>query len=408
MMKVTGRLLLRAAVAATTLAGCAPAVADTLDLLDLEAGVGASSNPFLQIPAKSSLFGRISASGTHTITSQRGSTVFRGYVENTTYLHDYGSKQIFDVSVQTNQRVSQTVTVYGSAHFSGDFAGQLSNRIIGVPSQPIPPDLNNPLPPTSFIPDVFGLSTRTFRIGGDVGASIRSGERATISLTAGAERNWFTGSFHPAAYNTFFATGSYSREVSSRTSFGASLSVQRQDLQGNNYSNVINPALTARTQLTERLEASGSVGVMIISDHRSGLHDTRATPSFSGSLCDQGTISNFCVSISRDARSSLSTSLAAAGESAVTTTLAANYFRRLSAWDTVQATVSGARYSSRAFGENLNTTYLSGIVSYDHSFGQRLSAGASAGARQVFQPGPDPRGDINANLYLRYRIGKLP
>ena len=35
------------------------------------------------------------------------------------------------------QSVSPTVTVYGDLGFSGDFAGQLSNRLFSVPSGPV-------------------------------------------------------------------------------------------------------------------------------------------------------------------------------------------------------------------------------------------------------------------------------
>src|SRR4051794_32802090 len=77
------------------------AEAKTTDFIDFQAGLGYASNPGLQFNSQSSLFGRISARGVHSWSSERSSTTLTGYVENSTYFKKYGSKQLFDLEGNT-------------------------------------------------------------------------------------------------------------------------------------------------------------------------------------------------------------------------------------------------------------------------------------------------------------------
>ncbi|WP_344698650.1 hypothetical protein [Sphingomonas limnosediminicola] len=381
--------------------------AETVDILDLNAGLGAATNPFLSIPSHSSAFGRVSLTGTHSIRSEHGSTTLSAFVENTTYLQDYGSKQIFDLSAQASRAVSPTAQIFGSLNFSGDFAGQLSNRIIGVPTEPPPPDEGNPIPPAGA-PDLLGLTGRNYRVSGQVGATIRSGASGTISLSAGAQRNWYSHSSFPG-YNTYSTDAGYSRQISERTSVGASLALQRQDYAGSDYTNILNPALTAQISLSERMSAHGAVGIMVVNEHFDGGSQSTVTPSFSASLCDHGTVSNLCASITRDARSSFSPVLSGGGRglATITTSLGLSYFRKLGERDTLQASINASHYSNAAAAlSDVKSTYVSSEVEYDRTLGARMSAGVSVGARKLFQFGADPKADINGSVYLRYRIGR--
>jgi hypothetical protein len=405
------RLALTGVAGALLITGGAAAAATTT-YVDLEAGLGVSSNPFLRIPSKSTAFGRLSAYGVHAWNTERGSTTLTGYLENTTYLKDYGSKQIFDLGAHTNQRVSPTVTVFGDLGFSADFSGQLSNRLLAVPSQPPVPEPGNPLPPTNVNPDLLGFNGREYSLSGQVGASIRSGTRGTISVSGGARRIWFTGGNGDADYNTYFASGGYSRQVSERTTAGATLYVQRQDFRHGDWANIINPVFTIHTVLTERLSADAAVGIMGIEQRSDGQKDHSVTPSFSGSLCDAATLSRWCVRVARDAQSALSARVAnSSGQAAITTSVSADYYRRVSADGTLQASLSGVRYTSPSNlnlnNNNLRTTYLTGVLGYDQKISHRIYAGVSGGARKLFQVGPDPHLDLNANVYLRYRLGDI-
>ena len=58
-------------------------------------------------------------------------------------------------------------------------------------------------------------------------------------------------------------------------------------------------------------------------------------------------------------------------------------------------------------GDKLRSSYLSGVVGYDRHIGHRFFAGVEGGVRQLFQTGPDPKLDLNASVYVRYRLGDL-
>lgn len=381
-----------------------------VNYLDLQVGAGFSTNPRLSFTSRSSAFGRVSASGVHNWSTERSSTTVHGFIENTTYLRNYGSQQIFNVGADTSYAASPTVSLYGGINLSGDINGQLSNRLLSNPTGPpvIPPP-GNPLPPPSTIPNVLGFTGHNYRLNGQGGATIRTSELSTVSLTAGAQHSWFTGR-SDANYTSYFGSVGYSRLVSERTSLGATVYLQRQAYSHGGWADVVNPTLTAHTQLSETMTADAAVGVLYIEQKNADIRDHNVSPSFSGSLCNAGTLSRFCVRVSRDASSALDTRVANLGTRAtVHSTLAADYYRQLSADDTISAQFTGTHYTSPGSltAPHLSTTYLSAVVGYDKKVGHRLAAGITGGVRKLYQVGPDPKGDINANVYIRYRIGNV-
>jgi hypothetical protein len=403
------RHLAATAIGAVLLIGGGPAIGETSNILDISAGAGFSTNPGFRQNSSTSAFGRISAYGVHSWKSERSSTSIHGFVENTSYLKHYGSQRIFTVGADTNFTASPTLSLYGNLNFSGDFNGSLSNRLISVPSGPPVTDPNNPLPPPTVTPDVFGFSGHSYRLNGQVGASIRASELSTVSLSAGAQHAWFTGN-SDANYSSFYGSVGYSRQISERTSLGPSVYLTHQDFTHGDSANVVNPVLTAQTRLSETITASGSVGVLVLSQDRGGSKDTTVSPSFSASLCSQGTISSFCANIARDARSAINDRVInSSGRSSITTTGGVTYFRQLSEDATLQASLYATHFSGGTGinGQNLRSTYVSAVTGYDRKVGHRLFAGITGGARKLFQTGSDPAVDFNANIYLRYRLGDV-
>jgi hypothetical protein len=404
---------LRFCVSSLALAGAvfaldAPAAADTTTYGDVTAGAGYSSNPLQQINGHSSGFGRLSVFGLHSWRSATGSSTVSAYGENTSYLRDYGSTQIFYVKGHTEQQLSPTASIFGDLNFSGDFAGQLSNRLTNVPSQPPVTQPGNPLPPTNNTPDAFGLSGREYRLDGHVGTSIRTGPRGTLSASIGAERLMFGGDNGRPSYNIYLGSLGYSHQVSERAGLGGTVYLQRQDFQGGDYANIANPTLTANILLSETLTAKAGAGVLLIHEHRQGFDNDSTAASFSGELCNVGANSRLCGRIARDAQSALGTPLGnQTGRTALTTTASADYFRRLSANETVQASLSAVRYSGSdgLADEKFSTTYVSAVVGYDRKVGRRFYTGVSAGARKLSRPGTDPDTDLNGYVYLRYHLG---
>lgn len=417
------------ALAATSLAGATPALAQATstpstppasepaktyqnyNFIDLNGSVGYSTNPDLSLDNHASAFGRISASGQHVSQSERGKTSIGGYLENTTYFTGgHGSHQIFWVNAEADRTLSETVTIYGGATVSGDFAGQLSNRLLFVPSQPPVIDPSNPLPPAPTNPDLLGLTGKQYRISGNVGSSIRTSARGSLSLSAGAERLMFSGS-SAEDYNTYHASAGYNTQLSERTSVGGIVFLQYQDFKGDSHSTIINPTFDLRTDLRPNLVATARVGAMFIQQNREGITDHSVTPSFSVGLCSTGEMSSFCGNITRDAQSAVGSSfgVVGAGQTTVTTSGSLSYFRRIGPQDTIQVSLSGSNYTTpnSVDGQKIHSTLVSAVAGYDRKIGHRLAAGVSLAARRLFQDGPDPNSDLNGTIYVRYRIGDL-
>ena len=382
----------------------------TANYLDLIGSVGFSSNPRLNFNSSSSAFGRISASGVHSWSTERSQTSITGYVENTSYFKNYGSQQIFDVGANTSYTASPTVSLYGNVNFSGDINGQLSNRLFTVPSgPPPPPNPGNPFPPTTATPDVLAFNGHNYRLIGQGGANIATSERSSISLTAGAQHSWFTRNSN-ANYTGYFGSIGYSHLLSERTSIGPTLYLHRQDYANGGWANVINPTLTAHTQFSETWTADAAVGVLYIKQKNLGFTSDNWSPSFSGAVCDTTTLSRFCLRVTHDASSAFDTRIANLGtHSTIHSTAYLDYSRQLGPYGTIQAQLSATRYSNApAFnGSSQTTTYFSGVLGYDRRVGHRLAVGISGGARKLYEFGPDPKADFNANVYLRYRIGDI-
>jgi|tagenome__1003787_1003787.scaffolds.fasta_scaffold20984602_6 hypothetical protein len=384
--------------------------ASSTTFVDINAGIGYSSNPLLEMGGRSSAFARVSLLAVHSWNSERGSTSVSGFVENTTYVRGgYGSKQIFNLNARTRQAVSEKVSVFGDLGFSGDIAGQLSNRFVTpVPvGTPPPPDTN---PPPGTNPELFNFSGRQYRLTGTVGATIATSARSNVSLSAGASHGFFTGSNKIADYSTYQGTFGYNHQLSEPTWVGATVSVTREDFAGSDYANVINTAATIRTQLGQNITANGSVGILAVYDHRAGVSEHSYSPSFSGAICATGERSSLCANVSRDASVPLgfAQSQGARGAS-ISTNLGLNYSRILAPGQTIRAALTATRESTvaRVLDTRFTSTYVSGLVGYDRKVGARLFAGVSAGARKLYQNGPDPRMDFNGSVYLRYRLGDL-
>jgi hypothetical protein len=364
----------------------------------------------LQLQGRSSAFARLSLLALHSWNSELGSTSISGYVENTTYVRGgYGSKQIFNLNARTRQVVSEKATVFGDLSFSGDIAGQLSNRFVTpVPvGTPPPPDIN-PLPGTN--PELFNFSGRQYRLMGTVGASIATSARSSISLSAGATHGFFTGSNKASDYSTYQGSLGYNHQLSEPTWIGANVSVSREDFAGSNYANVINTSATMRTQLGQNIRANGSIGILAVYDHRAGVNSHSYSPSFTGSICASGERSSLCANISRDASVPLGFGQNQGSRGAsINTNLGVNYSRSLGPDGTIRAVLTATRDSTaeRILNTKFTNTYVTGLAGYDRKVGARLFAGVSAGARKLYQNGPDPRMDFNASLYLRYRLGDL-
>lgn len=402
MTRLTNLSLLAASAGVLAVAG-APAVAQsTSTYVDLSAGAGYATNPFLQNDGGGSAFGRVSAHAVHARASERSSTQFSAFAENAYYTEGYGNRPLLSFDVQTQRQASERVRLFGSANFSADIGGQLSSRFVDVPRQPQVPIPGAPPPLTVQDPDLFAFTGRHYIYGGQVGAAIAAGERSSISLSGGAQRVDVTGDEF-GDYTVMFGSLGYDRQLSERTSAGASLGVRRTEYAGGGGSVlIVNPTGNVRTRLSEAWDASASAGVIFLeSDGVTGVGSS-ISPSFGGSLCRTGDTERLCFSANRDAYSGTRSTVQR------TTSLGVNWFKRLDETQTVQLSASAARYTDAdELGGDFASNHYRIAANYSRRLGQRMSVGADLSGRRLTRNGPDPDVDLSGAVFIRYRLGDL-
>lgn len=369
---------------------------------DITAGAGFSSNPLLAQDSRSSAFGRLSAFLNHTWLGERSTTSLSAYVENTTYLKDYGSKQIFSLNANTQYQASETTRIYGSLGFSGDLSGQLANRFTSVPTAPPVPDpVVPPLDPLD--PDLFSFAGRQYRLTGQVGASFSLDERSSLSVSGGAERVFSSSDFFDD-YTTLFVSSEYARQLSERMTGGIRLNLNRTEYDNSSArTTIVNPELTLRSQLSPSLEATGAIGVTFARQRDEvGDSDTSTNLSLSGALCRTTQSERFCGRVSRYATNSTG------GLLVTNSSLGVDWFKRIDQDQTVQLSASAVRYSTRSPDVAASkSTFFRGAATYDRRLNDRLSAGADVSFRSLALEGPNPGSDVSASVFVRYRLGDV-
>lgn len=375
------------------------------DFVDLTANLGYSTNPFLEFgDSTGSAYGRVSARGVHAWGGERSQSNIAAFVEASTYLNDYGLKSIFSVTGDTQHQASERVTVFGSAGVSGDIAGQLSNRFLYVPPIVEVPDPSVPPPPTTVEdPDLFSFTGRQYRIYGQGGASVRTSERGSLTVSGGAQRYFYTSDLLDD-FTTIFGSGSYSHSLSERTTVGFSLGASRTNYDNSSASStIIDPALTIRTRLSELWDASASVGLSFSRvEHELGGNDNATNISFDGTLCRTTKGERLCAHASRYAQNSSRAAVV------TTTSVGVDWFKKLDEDQTIQLSAGLTRYiSDFELVNDFKTHHARFAGSYSRRVNRRFSVGADVGVRALRQDGPDPDTDVGGSLFVRYRLGDI-
>lgn len=373
--------------------------------LDLQAGLGYSTNPLLNSGDDTgSVFARVSGYGVLAWRGERSATTLSGYVENSTYFNRYSTKQIFSLSAHTERSVSERVRIFGDLGFSGDIGGQLSSRIYAVPSAPVIPD---PTVPPSFVgvdPTLYGLTGRQYRISGQVGAALTLTARDSLNVSAGAQRVFSGGDNNDLNYNLYDAAIGYDRQLNERLTVGGRLVAQHANYNIGGSVTSIGPQATVRAQLSEQWIATAAVGFVHTRQDVGLDEDTDSSVDLAvdGSLCRNLESERICARVARRSQSTV------IGGASTSTSAGLEYYRRLNRRDTVQINAYAARAAAlRAPFANQDSTFYTVAASFDRTVSDRLSAGANLSARRLSRVGPDPKTDLGGSVFVRYRVGDV-
>jgi hypothetical protein len=378
------------------------------DYVDLEAGAGYSTNPFLAYGSDTGrAFGRISAHAVHSRWTERSSTTLSAYGEDVTYLGRYGSKLLGRVTAHHDEQTSETLRLFGDVDASLDRGGQLGTRFIGSPSVlPVNVVITPGLPIDPNV-DVFA-DGRTYRFSGQVGAQLTTTPRDTLSFSAGYSRSMFRSGSVDSNVSDIFGTIGYNRRLDERTTVGAQVSSRQSDYDGRGKVRVITPQFTFHKAFSPETTVDGALGVSF-ARLDNGL-SVRNTTGLAGNvaLCHAGQKDHVCATVARSQQTS-----SIAGP-ATSLSAGIDYGRQIDANQSIQFNVSASRYTQQ--GDSFvvpvalalgRSDYVSANGSYSRKLGNRLYAGVSASVRKLYQDGANPKADVGGSVFLRYRLGDL-
>jgi hypothetical protein len=375
--------------------------------LDLEAGAGYSTNPQLSFGSNTgSGDGYVSLHAVHTRITERTTTLLSAFAQETAYTRHYGSNQSLSVSARHDAAVNEKLRLFADGYASYDKNGLLDTRIVSVPGVPalpgspdIPPQI---LPPGS---DFLAVTGKQYFLSAHAGGQLALSARDSLNFTGGVVRSVFRSGFADTSYWSVPAAIGYDRQISPRATVGGRVGFLYTDYNGPGRIWEVTPQITGSVRLSERMTFNGAVGVSFssIDDGITTRHSTGL--SANAALCSMGEFSSLCARVAAD-----QTAATVAGP-AKSVSAAVDYSRRLDADSSVALSVSGSHYSSpisiitgRSFS---NSTYYRAAGTYTRSFGQRLFGGVNLAARKLTQRGPDPKADLNASLFIRYRFGDV-
>lgn len=411
-------IILTAAVAAqaTTNAGSAPTTppsdtaapartAGSTIYIDLEAGAGYSTNPELRLNGSGSGFGRISLRAVHSRVSERSTTLLSAYAENVTYTNHYGSNQALNLFGSHEAAVSEKLRVFGD--FAADYqqGGQLDTRVLVLPN--IPPLIGPPGGPV-ILPggaDFLSVTGREYHFAGHVGGQLSLSPHDQFTVSSGVERTIFHSELTRTSFTTVPVTFGYDRELSARTTVGARVALRDTEYNGPAHFRTITPQLTARLQLSPTMNLNGAVGASFASvdDGVTTQHSTGLSANIA--VCSTAQNGSFCGRVAVDQQAATT-----AGPSKLIS-VGVDYSRKLDANSLLSFSAAIDHYSSpisvvtgRSFS---STTYYHAAAEYSRSIGHRLFAGVNLAARKYVINGPDPKTDLNASLFIRYRFGDV-
>jgi hypothetical protein len=374
--------------------------------LDVEAGVGYSTNPQLSLTDDNGrAFGRISAHAVHTRVSERSTTVLSAFAQNLTYTGRYGSQQSLSVDARHDTAVNERLRLFADATAGYDEGGQLDTRIVGVPDvPPLPgiPDIPPLLPPGS---DFLSVTGKYYRFAGHAGGSLALSERDSLTFSSGVERSVFRSRLQDSSYWTIPASIGYDRQISPRTNIGGRVAFEYTDYNGPASFRSVTPQLTARMLLSERMTLNAAVGVAFVSvdDGISTHHSTGADAS--ANLCQRGERSSFC------ARAAIHQQVATTAGPAKSISAGADYSRQLDADSSIQFSLEASHYSrpiSVITGHTFSrANYYRVASNYTRKIGDRWFGGVDLAARKLTQAGSDPDVDFSGSLFIRYRFGDV-
>lgn len=412
--------------------------------IDLNAGAGYATNPFLITgDDTASALVEVAVRPELRIEEENSATTIAAYARHQQYFERFDGNTNFGASADHRTQLSARTAIRAGGLFDSsilggsDFATPVftppvvpGTTVPGTPSG-VSPDVGvAPTPGTGFTPGtgigitpgttpgigpivdptlgdigLIGSRSRRTTFGGSLGADFTLGPRDTLNVGLSAQRSDYDQQILGADFNQYVANAGYSRQINENLSVGVQGIVSIVDYDDAPDVTVYQPQLTFSQRLSPAWTLSGSAGVAFVDNKGGfGLPSDRST-NFTGNLsaCRQQARSLLCLSGLR------STSPSGLGDVRTVTAVNASYNYQLGERDGIALTAGYSRADGGDWeGSNVlvgDQDFLSASASWSRQVAERLRVNATLGYRDIYADNFDRDADISGLIGVGYLLG---
>lgn len=213
---MNARCYIAAAAAAFALAGASTAaLAKTTFSVETDYRLGYDANPFLSAGNDvSATYIETSIAPRLTIQSAKGQTTASGHFDRTGYLNNYGKNDAYGAVLETQQRVTTKLTVFGALRYDSEVIGQGRDDVTGDPIDA--PDVN-----------LIGLRRRSNTYAASGGWQYQATPKDVISADGGYTATRFSNGPGGADSDNYGGRIGWKHAINAKTKVGISGSVYR-------------------------------------------------------------------------------------------------------------------------------------------------------------------------------------
>ena len=369
-------------VAATLLAGAAPAVAAPLELSGkVEGRVGYGTNPFVRFGAdKAAAF--VGGTIAPVLKYQRatGMTTLSGLYDRDQYAKLYGNPDTASVRLQQEEKLRSNLDLTASLAYISS----------------VSPIGNGTIDPTI---DPLAIGTRSHKIEANGGLTWRPTERDTLAVTGGYQHGSYKRSSGLSSYDFYNASASYLHQVNARTQIGARMGYSQT--RSGSFPSV--QSYEPGVVLVERFSAIWVLNANLGVSFRKtpGLSESSKGLGFSASLCGTYPLTSICATADRV------TSASGFGGARINSDFAIRITQKLTQADTLhfEATYTDSKSIALIGGRAQQVTQMVG--SYDHLLNDRWSVGLDGRYQSRSQDLVGSAHSVGGSVHIRYLIGHL-
>jgi hypothetical protein len=372
----------------------APAVAQPVQFSAVaEGAIGYGTNPFLASGVtEGAMFASARIDPRLYYQTARSSTALQGHYSRETYLHDLGHTDSGSIGlVRTDQ-----LTQYLGSTLSASYL--TTNRAtISDPNQVEVDPLN------------IGRRTRTFaasyHLQWQANARDQWSYSAQVSHLSYGKNHTAGLAGIASIYTQYGVNAGYNHVVDARTTVGAQISLSSSSSRIYPHSRTVQPAVTAKRQLSVAWEIDGHVG-MVFSRIEGPFPKSTTSLGIGINLCGTYPLAQLCLKLNRDTQPS------GYGPLRTMTSIAADISRKLDEHSRISLNAEYVRNSSGSFtllGTPVSRDGKMIIVSsdYDRDITQRISAGFGGKYEwREFSGVPSAR-SYAGTIHVRAKLGRM-